>query len=132
MENLLTGCDCRDACYKCLKHYRNQFVHGVLDRFAALELLKWGKSGVLTKRFTIQQQQRYLSPLKDILNLSGCKVEFGKEDTTATKKGREKHIEIYPSMWAEPKKNGTIFVSEALIKYAKPYAVKRIMDEMKY
>lgn len=39
-ELLLQNCDCGGSCHKCLKHYRNQHVHGLLDRVAALELLK--------------------------------------------------------------------------------------------
>lgn len=34
-EVLLSGCTCGSACHKCLKHYRNQYLHGRLDRFAA-------------------------------------------------------------------------------------------------
>ena len=45
IRELPAGCDCGSACRKCLKHYRNQYVHGMLDRFAALQLLKWGISG---------------------------------------------------------------------------------------
>ena len=30
-------------------------------------------------------------------------------------------------MWKEPKEEGTVFVSDAYIKYAKPYAVERII-----
>lgn len=45
IESMLTECDCGCACHKCLKHYRNQHVHGALDRFAALDLLRWGIYG---------------------------------------------------------------------------------------
>lgn len=41
-ELLLQSCDCDSSCHKCLKHYRNQHVHGLLDRYAALELFNWG------------------------------------------------------------------------------------------
>ena len=46
MKELLSSCDCGSACSKCLKHYRNQYVHGMLDRFAALQLLEWGVDGI--------------------------------------------------------------------------------------
>lgn len=42
VESLLSSCTCNNACHNCLKHYRNQYIHGLLDRFAALELLGWG------------------------------------------------------------------------------------------
>jgi len=35
---------------------------------------------------------------------------------------------IYPAMWVEPQSPNTIYVSDAYIKYAKPYAVQKILD----
>ena len=40
----LLACTCDNACQHCLQHYRNRHVHGVLDRFAALDLLRWGNA----------------------------------------------------------------------------------------
>jgi hypothetical protein len=37
---------------------------------------------------------------------------------------------VYPAMWKRPEQNNTIFVSEAHLKYAKPYAVESIKDQM--
>lgn len=39
-------------------------------------------------------------------------------------------IVIYPAMWVEPHATNTIFVSDAYIKYAKPYAVQKILDNI--
>lgn len=47
------------ACYNCLKHYRNQFIHGMLDRFAALQLLRWGKQGTIAEEFTVEEQKKF-------------------------------------------------------------------------
>ena len=33
-------------------------------------------------------------------------------------------------MWVEPCATNTIFVSDAYIKYAKPYAVQKILDNI--
>jgi len=35
----LNTCDCNDACYKCLQHFRNQMYHDILNRFEAMDLL---------------------------------------------------------------------------------------------
>ncbi|MBQ3707560.1 MAG: hypothetical protein II889_06565 [Clostridia bacterium] len=48
----------------------------------------------------------------------------------ATKNNKTKTIEVYPSMWVEPHRKEFIFISDAYIKYAKPYAVQKIIDAM--
>ena len=130
MEALLSGCTCGNACHNCLKHYRNQFVHGMLDRFAALELLMWGKAGRLARELTIDEQQRYIVPLRNILESSGCKIYFRNNEMYVTRKGQEKKIVVYPAMWIEPRCANTIYVSDFYIKYAKPYAVQKILDAL--
>ena len=41
-RDLLAGCvqECETACYACLKTFRNQFYHGMLNRHEALELME--------------------------------------------------------------------------------------------
>ena len=76
LEELLCGCNCESACYNCLKHYRNQFIYGMLDQFAALQLLRWGKQGTIAEEFTVEEQKKFIEPLHNILNISGCNTEF--------------------------------------------------------
>lgn len=35
-----------------------------------------------------------------------------------------------PEQWVEPHAANTIFVSDAYIKYAKPYAVQKVLDNI--
>lgn len=37
---------------------------------------------------------------------------------------------VYPAMWTKPIEENTIFVSDAHLKYAKPYALKTILDSL--
>lgn len=39
-EELLSTCDCAQSCYRCIRHYRNNYIHGSLDRHLALALLR--------------------------------------------------------------------------------------------
>ena len=39
-ERVAGGCGCDSSCYGCLRSYRNQFVHSVLDRYKALRFIK--------------------------------------------------------------------------------------------
>lgn len=129
MKELLISCDCRSACTKCLKHYRNQYVHGMLDRFAALQLLEWGVDGIKASPIKLETQINMIMPLANILKQSGCEITADHE-ITATGRRSKKKIVIYPAMWAEPHAANTIFVSDAYIKYAKPYVVQKILDNI--
>ena len=129
MKELLNSCDCGSACSKCLKHYRNQYVHGMLDRFAALQLLEWGVHGMKAPPIQPQIQNHLIKPLSNILKKSGCQITIDGEIYVSGRKGRKK-VTIYPAMWVEPHAANTIFVSDAYLKYAKPYAVQKILDNI--
>ena len=60
---------------------------------------------------------------------SGYEITADSE-ITATGRRIKKKIVIYPAMWVEPHATNTIFVSDAYIKYAKPYAVQKILDNI--
>ena len=126
----LSSCDCGSACYKCLKHHRNQYAHGVLDRFAALDLLRWGMEGVKAAPLSIEKQARLLLPLKGILGVSGCTINIDGGQIKVGKNGNTKTLVVYPAMWIEPNGNSIIYVSDAYLKFAKPYAVRKILDEL--
>ena len=127
-RELLENCTCETACHKCLKHYRNQFVHGMLDRKAALNLLDWGEKAELPPELEPMQQKKILSPLIRILQRSGVIVNFDGKEIIIQKKSAVKKLVIYPAMRKRPQKEGIIFISDAQIKYAKPTALKMIIE----
>ena len=129
MKELLSSCNCGSACSKCLKHYRNQYVHGMLDRFTALQLLEWGVHGVNASPIKPETQIKMIMPLANILKQSGCEITSDGE-IIATGRRNKKRVVVYPAMWVEPHAADTIFVSDAYIKYAKPYAVQKILDNI--
>ncbi len=130
VKELLNGCDCESACYKCLKHYRNQHIHGMLDRFAALDLLKWGIEGVRADKLDLDAQQKLIRPLAGILKLSDCQISKKPDVLEIEKNGVHKKLVIYPAMWKKPEESGTIFISEAFLKFARPYAVEEILKQL--
>ncbi len=129
MKELLSSCDCGSACSKCLKHYRNQYVHGMLDRFSAHQLLEWGVDGINASPIRPEAQIKMITPLVNILKQSGCEITIDGK-IIATGRISTKKVVVYPAMWAEPHAVDTIFVSDAYIKYAKPYAVQKILDNI--
>lgn len=126
-EKLLNNCTCSNACHNCLKHYRNQFVHDKLDRFAALNLLKWCKNSTLPNPQSTDKQAELLSGIKNILELYGCNISFTSAGNFLENNGVMKEIKILSDMVVVPYDKKTIYISEECIKYAKPYAVKKIM-----
>lgn len=75
-RRLLSACHCESSCYRCIRHYGNQFRHGLLDRHLALALLEV----VLEKKEPNLGQLDYsarLGALADLLTLKGIKVQQG-------------------------------------------------------
>lgn len=130
IRELLEGCDCQSACGKCLKHYRNQHVHGLLDRFAALELLRWGVEGEREKAIEAEEQRKLVRSISSILNAAGYQISTESKEIRISKNGNVKNLVIYPAMWKKPKQSGTIFVSDTFVKIAKPYAIKEIEQQI--
>lgn len=104
------------------------YVHGLLDRFAALELLEWGTSGKLAESLSVEEQHRLLLSLESILRVSGCTLVALDDGILVKRKGKERKLVVYPAMWKEPQQEDTVYVSNAYIKYAKPYAVQKILN----
>lgn len=130
VEKLLKGCNCESACYKCLKHYRNQYIHGLLDRYAALDLLRWAKYGIKPSQLEIEKQKKYLEPLCNIIKEMNGNIIFEKDAISIIHGNMKKRIEVYPAMWKEPKNKETIYLSDAYLKYAKPYSLDKIINEI--
>lgn len=128
-KELLSRCDCDSACHKCLKHYRNQHVHGILDRLYALQLLDWGIHGNKDGNIPVQKQWDLLRPLASILKSSGCIISEDASGIKFVQKDDVKKVVVYPAMWAEPFTGDTVYISEALIKYAKPVAVQKLIGK---
>lgn len=125
-RKILSSCKCGSACYQCLKHYGNQFVHGSLDRFAALELLNWGMEARLPKNIPQTEQARLIYPLKDILENSGIELQINSNSIMGIRAGKQMELQVYPAMKIKPHKEGIVFVSDVLLKYARPIALLEI------
>lgn len=132
IRRILTYCNCDSACYKCLKHYRNQIVHGQLDRSAALELLDWGMNAKIHDKLELSAQKKLIEPLIDILNNSKCIVDTSEKNLLISMNGKTKLLEIYPAMCKKGYDNNRVLVSDAKLKHAKPYAVKEIIEQLRW
>lgn len=102
----------------------------MLDRFAAFQLLRWGIEGIKAAPIKPETQVNMIMPLANILKQSGCEINADRDIIITGRSRNTKKVVIYPAMWVEPHTADTIFVSDAYIKYAKPYAVQKIIDNI--
>lgn len=67
-EQLLSSCDCAQSCYRCIRHYSNNYIHSSLDRHLALSLLRHIRHGT-TPTITDEEQDQVLRGLMEFLQL---------------------------------------------------------------
>lgn len=76
MEELLSECNCSSSCYKCLRHYGNQFYHHQLNRFLALDLLRYIRDSKAPGLSSVHYQIEKLQPLRRMLDLQGIHTKI--------------------------------------------------------
>ena len=123
----LQRCDCESACYKCLKHYRNQYLQSRLDRHAAIDLLNWAKDGRLPEDYSVDKQWEIIKPLNSILSDSGVALTRKNDKIIASNGKFERSLIIYPAMKRKSHQHDVIYVSDYVLKYAKPTGVEYIL-----
>jgi ATP-dependent helicase YprA (DUF1998 family) len=131
--HFLENCTCVKACFHCLKRYGNQRLHDNLDRHAAAELLKWGLNGEIKQGYSTEEQIALLNPLTEILNEYEIQVETGAGGILLDRREIRKRLVIYPAMWAKPQNTfDKFYVSDFAAKEARPYAVDKIRNQMRF
>lgn len=122
-ESLLGKCDCDSSCVKCLRHYGNRFHHVSLDRFLALDLVRFIKEGRSPEVFERSRQQAELRPLAQMLTLAGWQVSGeGEAPIIAMRPGRSVSLWAYPSL-VDPQALG--FEKSAAAYAFSPYELSR-------
>lgn len=123
LEKLLSRCTCSASCDKCLRHYGNRFHHQVLDRFLALDLVRYVRSGQAPPSFDRATQRDHLSLLVEMLELSGWTADRGGTSPVVVRKGnRQVGLWAFPSLVA-PASVG--FVTSESMKAFSPYEIAR-------
>ena len=128
MKQLMSECSCDSACQNCLKHYRNQYVQGLLDRYYGLNLLEWGTEEKIPNSVPNELQKKYIKSLENVLESNQFELNITNDAIFLHKDGKKFELIIYPAMLIPPKVIGKVYISEALFKYAKPYAIEKICE----
>lgn len=99
IEVLLNSCDCSSSCDKCLRHYGNRLHHDSLDRFLAIDLVRFIRDGRPPVMFDLERQVSELGPIAQLLELAGWTVSReGGSPMQATRNGRTIDLWCYPSL----------------------------------
>ena len=75
-EAFLGRCDCSSSCYRCLRHYANNWIHASLDRHLALALIRYLRGGVVPV-VTTEEKASALAGLRELLAVRGIPHEVG-------------------------------------------------------
>lgn len=76
-EVLLSGCTCPTSCYRCIRHYGNNWIHASLDRHLALALLRHLRTGEVPA-LTFEDKERAVVGLREVLTLLGFTSQVGR------------------------------------------------------
>ena len=131
-KKVLSECVCESACQECLKHYRNQRLHMNLDRFAAMELIEFGRDNHLPPILDAFSTKKALNPLATLLGSYGVHIESNDDDIFLSMGQAQRKCIVYPAMMKRRREwsmNNVLSLSKESLKYAKPYAMKQITDK---
>jgi hypothetical protein len=90
-ERLLDSCDCASSCYRCIRHYGNNYIHSSLDRHLALHLLRHVRHG-LVPAVSPDERRYVLRGLTEYLHIRGILV-----DTAISSDGVEVPLVLRPA-----------------------------------
>lgn len=128
VHDRLSGCDCERACYKCLKHYRNQMVHGKLDRHAALQLVEWCKTGEIVNALPLREQYALVKPFEEMLGYRYVSVKKTPGGLILEQAGKTVSLEVYPGILAPRPIGDVVHISDVRMRYDKPTALACLLS----
>lgn len=129
-REILSGCDCDSACQRCLKHYRNQRIQYDLDRFMAIELLNYGQTHEIPPILSAPEALDAILPLRQLLRDEGIAIATDGSTVTVRRGSKRKQCIVHPALLKRPSRmaGDSVYISIEALKYAKPFALKRITD----
>lgn len=99
VEGLLGSCSCSSSCDKCLRYYGNRLHHESLDRFLALNVVQFIRTGKVPELFDIKRQVMELESLTQLLSLAGWTITRERVAPVVASRGdRKLELHSYPSL----------------------------------
>lgn len=109
-----TGEGCDRSCYRCLRHYYNQFYHTKLDRRLASDLLQFVLCGKRPEDQDVEKQKAELLGLRAMLELDGIETSMSEfvdgveVPMVATFQGQSVAVCVTHSLVAEQYRTGMV------------------------
>lgn len=127
-RSILHNCTCDTACYECIKHYKNTYVQGELDRHAGEDLLNWGIDGKTPDYKSLSERYDLIFAYENIFSKINVSICNEGSEIYLTHDNNKIKVDIFPSMLNQKNEKGIIHVSEFDIKYRKPLFIKLVND----
>lgn len=130
-KELLKKCTCESACHDCLKNFWNQRQQSLLNRKEAYDLLNWALEGKMPQVYSMEEQEKLLLPMKNIMVINDNKstVSKHKNNIILEYHGKKKSILVVPAMYNKGifKDKIDIVISDKMVRYALPKAYEYII-----
>ena len=129
-KEILGNCDCESACLQCLKHYHNKRQHANLDRFAALDLLRY-VSDVLVRTEAVRDERLLFGPLAEALTQErGVHCSIGADVMEVTLGKNRLTVRIVSDMVNKEKDANELQFWEGEIDHNLPNVFDSIMNRL--
>lgn len=132
----LKDCTCEMTCHNCLNHFWNQRQQGLMNRHAAIDVLRWCMWDELAPAFTSEKVLMLAKPLKELFktdSANNINICIDNDKVYALKGTKKKEIYFYPAMWSQEVEIipwNSIAISDMDMKYALPKVYTTIIDEI--
>lgn len=98
VDTLLSDCDCRYACQRCLQHFRNKRIHSLLDRNAARELLTYAMIGQVRTKPRMRGRELFTPLVSTLEQEQGVSTVLEGEVLRVLAAGRSIEVRVIPNM----------------------------------
>ncbi|MBU9070406.1 DUF1998 domain-containing protein [Bifidobacterium longum] len=126
-KDILTNCNCQDACFSCLKHFNNKLTHSKLDRFAGLDLLEYAICGTFKSSVTAGDVEEAFSQVREVLKFeTGITTKLEGNELRVSGKGISRALRCLPDM--APKTRGES--GDEFWKYQLTHDVPAVVEQI--
>lgn len=127
-QKILSGCECEQSCYNCLRHYGNNYIHAQLDRTLALDLLSYLRTGK-TPSVNVRAEEAAVKQISEVLELKEIKREVnGDWPLLILQGGHQISVTTHHPLTRPDKGGASLSIDTYTLVHDTPTAMSRIED----